>query len=82
MLDFVECVPYVGPGPHVVYLNAMPASRCTHCGREVLQVPARHALDVLIAALANLRTDHAFMLAFEEGRWRLMDRVTAIDASR
>ena len=76
ILEGRETVPYVGPGPCVVTLQNVTVSRCSRCGDVVIDVPNRHALDVLVRCLELENKGATPLLDYRDGRWQLARSVT------
>jgi len=51
-------------------------SRCSRCGDVVIDVPNRHALDVLVRCLELENKGATPLLEYRDGRWQLARSVT------
>lgn len=72
LIECRETVPYVGPGPCVVELRDVRATRCGTCGKGELDVPERRRLDTLVGTLRSESLPYTPILTYDAGRWRLV----------
>jgi hypothetical protein len=72
VVEMLETLPYVGPGPCVVEVRDIHVARCTGCTKMTIEVPESQALDTLIRCLGNEMSGLLPQLTYEQGRWCIL----------
>jgi hypothetical protein len=71
VVEALQTVPYIAPGPRVVELRHVRALQCGSCGHVDVDVPERRILDALARRVVAQGADTMPELVFEQGRWRV-----------
>ena len=72
VVEALETVRYIAPGPSVVELRNIVVRRCSACADVGIHVPEPRALDTLVRCLRGEVSDAMPQMIFEQGRWRVV----------